>query len=144
MRFWIIYTLIQISFFGGTALGCFSLCFFLIFRHRPTMVADIFTQPLPPTHYNEASYAPANKAKRFAEYCNILFFRISTYLTHRYKLIFGNKGFVKSYETNELFRKKASQTVFFMKRRSLVLYWNLGMWYPSLISHHSSSHILQR
>ena len=108
--------------FWGDCFRVFQSMFFLIFRHRPTMVADIFTQPLPATHYNEASYAPANKAKRFAEYCNILFFRISTYLTHRYRLIFGNKGFVKSYETNELFRKKASQTVFFMKRRSLVLY----------------------
>ena len=30
----------------GTALGRFSRFFFLIFRRRPTMVTDIFTQPV--------------------------------------------------------------------------------------------------
>ena len=32
-------------FFGGTALGRFSLCFFLIFRPWSTMVTKIFTNP---------------------------------------------------------------------------------------------------
>ena len=31
MRFWMTYILIQISFFGGTGLGCFSQCFLKIF-----------------------------------------------------------------------------------------------------------------
>ena len=31
MKFWIIYILVQISFFGGTALGRFSQCFFFTF-----------------------------------------------------------------------------------------------------------------
>ena len=38
--------------FLGTALGCFGQCsFFLVFRRRPTMVADFFIQaqiPPPP------------------------------------------------------------------------------------------------
>ena len=45
MKFWIIYILVQVSFFGGLFLGRFSQCFFLIFRRRSTMVSDIFTQP---------------------------------------------------------------------------------------------------
>ena len=51
MRFWIIYILVQILFFGGllgTVLGCFSQCFFFsIFRHQPATAADIFTQAPP-------------------------------------------------------------------------------------------------
>ena len=49
MQFWIIYILVQISFFGGLVLGCFSHHLFLVFYRRPTMVVDIFTQPPPPT-----------------------------------------------------------------------------------------------
>ena len=41
--------------FWGTALGRFSQWFFLIFRHRPITVADIFTQP---PHHKKASYSP--------------------------------------------------------------------------------------
>ena len=55
MRFWMTYILIQISFFEGTGLGCFSQCFLKIFCRRPTMVADIITQP--PNH-KKASYGP--------------------------------------------------------------------------------------
>ena len=39
LTFWKIYILVQISFFCE-----------LIFRHRPTMVADIFTQPTHPRY----------------------------------------------------------------------------------------------
>ena len=41
--------------FYGTAIGRFSQCFFLIFRRRPTIVADIFTQA---PHHKKASYDP--------------------------------------------------------------------------------------
>ena len=30
--------------FWGTTLGCFSQCFLKIFRRRPTLAVDIFTQ----------------------------------------------------------------------------------------------------
>ena len=53
MIFWVIYILAQISILG-TALGRFSQ-FFFNFRRRPTMVADIFSQPL---HHKKASYGP--------------------------------------------------------------------------------------
>ena len=44
IRFWIIYILVQISFFR-TALGRFNQCFLSVFCRQPTLVADIFTQP---------------------------------------------------------------------------------------------------
>ena len=44
-----IYILVQILFFGGTALGRFSQCFFKISCRWSTMVGDIFNQsPTPP------------------------------------------------------------------------------------------------
>ena len=43
MRFWIIFFLVYISFFG-TVLGRFSQCNFKTFCRQPTMVGDIFTQ----------------------------------------------------------------------------------------------------
>ena len=46
MTFWIIYILVQISILG-TALGYFSQ-FFFNFCRRPTIVADIFSQPISP------------------------------------------------------------------------------------------------
>ena len=55
IRFWIIYILVQVSFFCGTALGRFSLYFF-IFCRRSAMVADIFNQS---PHRKKASYGPA-------------------------------------------------------------------------------------
>ena len=52
--FWIIYILVQISFFG-TVLGRFTQCFFLIFHRQLTMVVGSFTQP---SHRRKASYGP--------------------------------------------------------------------------------------
>ena len=53
MRFWIIYILVQVSFFCGTALGCFCqfflFFFFWIFCCQSTMVANILLSPPPPT-----------------------------------------------------------------------------------------------
>ena len=53
--------LVQILFFG-TALGRFNQCFSFVsfvFRRRPNMVADIFTQPPSPLpHHKKASYGP--------------------------------------------------------------------------------------
>ena len=54
MRFLVIYFLVEISFFGAV-LGHFIQCNLKIFRRRPTMVADIFTQ-LP--HHKKAFYGP--------------------------------------------------------------------------------------
>ena len=54
--------------FQWTALGRFSRCFFLNFCRRPTMVADIFTQPPPQPpppspnhHHKKASYSPVKQ-----------------------------------------------------------------------------------
>ena len=44
MMFWIIYFLVQISFFW-IVLGHFSQGNFKIFHYQPAMVADLFTQP---------------------------------------------------------------------------------------------------
>ena len=44
--------------FWRTALGRFSQCFFLIFRRRSTMVANIFTQLPHHHHHKKASYGP--------------------------------------------------------------------------------------
>ena len=52
MTFWIIYILVQISIFG-TALGRFRQFFY--FCRRPTMAADIFSQPF---HHKKPSYGP--------------------------------------------------------------------------------------
>ena len=43
MRLWIIYFLVQMSFFGKLLQSVLASVFFSI-RRRPTMVADIFTQ----------------------------------------------------------------------------------------------------
>ena len=80
MKFWIIYILVQISFFGGTSFGRFGQCFFLIFHRQPTRVIDIFTQPHHPlsTPHKKASYGPANVYKKalwltsFLRYCKAI------------------------------------------------------------------------
>ena len=48
MKFWIIYTLVQILFSGGLLQRVLASAFFLIFCRRSTIVAKIFTPPLPP------------------------------------------------------------------------------------------------
>ena len=55
IRFWIIYVLVQISFFWDC--GCFSKCFFSIFRLQPAMVADTFTQAWPAIFYRTSPVA---------------------------------------------------------------------------------------
>ena len=45
MRFWIIYILVQSSFFGRLLWGVLASVLFFTFCCRPTSVADIFTQP---------------------------------------------------------------------------------------------------
>ena len=44
MRLWIIYFLVQMSFFGKLLQSVLASVFFFSIRRRPTMVADIFTQ----------------------------------------------------------------------------------------------------
>ena len=61
MRFWIIYILVQISFFGGLLQGVLASVFFLFFRHRSAMVSDIFTQSS--FHHKKASYGPVKTKK---------------------------------------------------------------------------------
>ena len=56
MKFWIIYFLVQISFFG-TVLRRFSQCKLKTCFRWPTMVAEIFSNPLP--QHKKASYGPA-------------------------------------------------------------------------------------
>ena len=54
MRFWIIYILVQVSFFGD----CFRASepvFLLIFHRRSTMLANILSQS---PHHKKASYGP--------------------------------------------------------------------------------------
>ena len=58
MRFWIIYILVQILFFGD----CLGQCNFKTFLCQPTMLEDIFT-PLPPPpspfpQHKKAFYGP--------------------------------------------------------------------------------------
>ena len=53
MTFWVIYILVQVSFFGGLLWGIVHC--FLIFCRRSTMVANIFTQH---PHHKKATYVP--------------------------------------------------------------------------------------
>ena len=47
MKFWIIYTLVQILFSGELLQRVLASAFFLIFCRQSTIVAKIFTQPSP-------------------------------------------------------------------------------------------------
>ena len=61
MRFWIIYILVQVSFFCGTALGRFCQFFFVFFLNFLLSVnhgGQHFTKP-PSPHHKKAFYGPA-------------------------------------------------------------------------------------
>ena len=59
MRFWIIYILVQILFWGGTVLGRFSQFFFFNFRLQPTILAGTFSQaPRPPSPPHTHTHTP--------------------------------------------------------------------------------------